>query len=331
MKKLLLPIISLFIAIASTAHAVDFPAVAPTAFPAAAAPFPAATAFPTSTSLPGATSFPGAVAATTEDYSLAAAGFPESKYDYSFTDRMDAMRKGYEPFETVFDADGNCISGCAYPGMTLQSEIDYYQTQTDMAVERARVLCDAGPECVARRDAAKITPEEEKTLPPQKIEVIQAQQSQWTGGYCPVASPSRSVIPASQMIPYGYPLNVQGRLTSGFGPRSSTTGSMGKPISTFHYGYDIAVPTGTPVFSTVSGTVNFAGNAGVCGYEVRIDNEQGFGAKFCHLSKIMVNVGDKVSGGCIVGLSGNTGNTTGPHLHYEVRKDGHAVNPKTFM
>ncbi|MFZ5808883.1 MAG: M23 family metallopeptidase [Chloroflexota bacterium] len=97
-----------------------------------------------------------------------------------------------------------------------------------------------------------------------------------------------------------------------------------------HIALDFGAPVGTPVKATMDGKVVYAGwnNEGY-GNLIIVENGP-YRTYFAHLSKIPVKIGDKVSAGMVVGYSGNTGNSTGPHLHYEVRKNGQQINPTSF-
>jgi len=124
--------------------------------------------------------------------------------------------------------------------------------------------------------------------------------------------------PATTSEPVNSPrgLPVKGRLTQGSHPG--------------HVALDFGVPVGTPVKATLDGRVVYAGwNDQGYGNLVIIENGP-YRVYFAHLSKIPVKVGEKVTAGTIIGYSGNTGNSTGPHLHYEVRKNGYAIDPTSF-
>ena len=124
------------------------------------------------------------------------------------------------------------------------------------------------------------------------------------------ASPLSSPVDAPRGLP------VKGRLTQG-----SHDG---------HIALDFGVPVGTPVKATLDGKVVYAGwNDQGYGNLVIIENGP-YRVYFAHLSKIPVKVGEKVNAGMIIGYSGNTGNSTGPHLHYEVRKNGQPIDPTKF-
>jgi murein DD-endopeptidase MepM/ murein hydrolase activator NlpD len=118
-----------------------------------------------------------------------------------------------------------------------------------------------------------------------------------------------------------------GRLSSGFGARSAPT----KGASTYHKGVDWSTPTGTTVYASNAGTVAFAGWASGYGYAVYINHADGRQTRYGHLSKVLVSAGQTVSQGEKIALSGNTGRSTGPHVHFEIRINGTAVNPLKYL
>lgn len=112
-----------------------------------------------------------------------------------------------------------------------------------------------------------------------------------------------------------------GRISSPFGKRGRE----------FHTGVDIAAPVGTPVKAADSGTVTFAGWNGGYGRLIIVDHGNGFTTYYAHNSKLLVGVGDKVEKGQTISLVGNSGRSTGPHLHFEIRKNGEPLNPLNFF
>lgn len=100
---------------------------------------------------------------------------------------------------------------------------------------------------------------------------------------------------------------------------------------TVHTGIDVAVPTGTPAVAVASGTVTFSGWDGGYGYTVIIDHGSGLQTRYAHASKVLVAQGQEVAQGENVILVGATGNSTGPHLHFEVLVDGTAKNPRLYL
>jgi murein DD-endopeptidase MepM/ murein hydrolase activator NlpD len=120
---------------------------------------------------------------------------------------------------------------------------------------------------------------------------------------------------------------VSGVLTSGFGGRSSP-GGVG---STYHEGIDISVPEGTPIRAAASGTVILASAYGGYGNYTCVDHGSGLSTCYGHQSAFAVASGQKVDQGQVIGYSGNTGASTGPHLHFEVRVNGVAQDPMGYL
>ncbi|KXZ40728.1 Murein DD-endopeptidase MepM and murein hydrolase activator NlpD, contain LysM domain [Alkalithermobacter thermoalcaliphilus JW-YL-7 = DSM 7308] len=114
---------------------------------------------------------------------------------------------------------------------------------------------------------------------------------------------------------------TRGTLTSRFGAR---WGRM-------HEGIDIAGPIGTPIKAADGGVVSFAGTQGAYGKLVIINHENGYSTYYAHCNTINVRVGQRVSRGQVIATIGNTGRSTGPHLHFEVRKNGRPVNPLNYI
>lgn len=120
---------------------------------------------------------------------------------------------------------------------------------------------------------------------------------------------------------------VAGRLSSSFGWRRHPVLKRKK----FHNGQDIACPVGTPVLAADSGVVVISGWRGGYGYLVAIDHGRGLSTFYGHNSVLLVSEGDVVAKGQQIAKSGNTGLTTGPHLHFEVRINGEPVNPLPYL
>ncbi|MDD7449460.1 MAG: M23 family metallopeptidase [Treponema sp.] len=120
------------------------------------------------------------------------------------------------------------------------------------------------------------------------------------------------------------------RRTSGFGDRRIYVYSTGKRTTALHYGIDFGVPEGTEVFACSSGKVVLAENRISTGNSIVIEHLPGLYSIYYHLSEMNVTEGQKVKKGDRIALSGKTGMVTGPHLHWEVRLNGQAVNPDIF-
>ncbi|WP_082441848.1 M23 family metallopeptidase [Sphingomonas sp. Leaf33] len=127
-------------------------------------------------------------------------------------------------------------------------------------------------------------------------------------------------------IPSAHPV-ASLSFTSNFGVRSDPF----RGTAAMHAGVDIPGPIGTPVYATADGVIGRAERAGGYGNLVEINHGKGIETRYGHLSKILVAPNTRVSRGQLIGLMGSTGRSTGSHLHYEVRIDGHAVNPTPYM
>jgi murein DD-endopeptidase MepM/ murein hydrolase activator NlpD len=136
------------------------------------------------------------------------------------------------------------------------------------------------------------------------------------------------IVERGTIVPPTYIKPISGgRLTSGFGKRNRPT----RGASSFHKGVDWATPVGTAVVASSSGTVTRAGWGSGYGYCVYIRHPDGRETRYGHLSKVLVTVGQSVSQGQKIALSGNTGVSTGPHLHFEILVNGSQVNPLNYL
>ena len=126
---------------------------------------------------------------------------------------------------------------------------------------------------------------------------------------------------AVEKYPFYHPVQSASRFTSGFGPR---WGRM-------HNGTDFAAPHGTPIRSTADGIVTYVGWQSAYGRLIKIKHDFGIETRYAHLSKFRVKEGQRVSRGQHIGDMGNTGRSTGTHLHYEIRIGGKAINPMKYI
>lgn len=133
-------------------------------------------------------------------------------------------------------------------------------------------------------------------------------------GSCYVTGPSE---------PRYWPLGEPGVIT-----RGTVSPGSGAEV---HTGVDIAVPQGTPVRATGGGIVSAAGNDAEYGLFVRLDHPGGYQSMYGHTSRVVVALGDSVQAGQVIALSGSTGRSTAPHLHFEVLHDGQPVDPTTLV
>ncbi len=117
------------------------------------------------------------------------------------------------------------------------------------------------------------------------------------------------------------------KISSGFGYRQHPLGGG----RLFHKGIDIPVHYGTPIYAAADGKVKYCGWFDGYGKIVILKHKKGFQTRYAHLSRILVRKGTFVKQGQKIALSGNTGRSTGPHLHFEIRKNGIPINPLKFL
>lgn len=125
--------------------------------------------------------------------------------------------------------------------------------------------------------------------------------------------------------PRGWP--AEGHITSPYGNREHPQTKTAE----FHGGVDIAAEAGRPVKATADGIVSFAGWSGGNGNLVVVEHGMGYSTFYAHNKTVAARVGQKVKRGDVIGFIGSTGNSTGPHVHYEIWRDGKAVNPASFL
>ncbi|SNX54084.1 M23 family metallopeptidase [Thermoanaerobacterium sp. RBIITD] len=135
----------------------------------------------------------------------------------------------------------------------------------------------------------------------------------------------KTVVKGGQII---YPFDGDYQVTSPFGSRNDP---MKQNNVEFHTGIDFGVPLGTPIKAVADGVVVQAGSNDGYGNSVTIDHGGGMITLYGHLSKVMVSEGQKVKQVDVIGLSGNTGRSNGPHLHFEIRQNGQPVDPSSYL
>lgn len=148
---------------------------------------------------------------------------------------------------------------------------------------------------------------------------------------------TRLVIPGAQAqaaaLRRDAVLSSDGRLIRNFEwpLRARISSRYGMRWGRMHHGLDIAVPVGTPVRAAAGGVVSFSGVQGGYGNIVIIDHGNGVETRYAHLSRNVVSKGQRVARGELIAYSGNTGQSTGPHLHFEIRQRGQSVNPELYL
>ncbi len=129
-----------------------------------------------------------------------------------------------------------------------------------------------------------------------------------------------------EIHPEGRPVST-GYISSGFGQRVDPFTGGGE----FHEGIDFAAPEGTRIRAVAAGIVTWAGQRGGYGNMVQIDHGNGYATRYGHAYRVLVHVGQTVQRGDVLALVGDTGRSTGPHVHFEVLRNGHEVNPARFI
>ena len=167
-------------------------------------------------------------------------------------------------------------------------------------------------------------------LPGQKLNLTSISQSQ------PASKSASSFVPEPIIattnppdlpLPAKIQAPVSGRITSLFGMRNHPV--VGETLH--HDGIDISQPTGTPVKPLTSGVVTFSGKDGGYGLMVEIDHGNGLTSRYAHLSKLLVHKGEQINPSQPIGQVGQTGLTTGPHLHLEIHRQDTAIDPLTVL
>jgi murein DD-endopeptidase MepM/ murein hydrolase activator NlpD len=206
------------------------------------------------------------------------------------------------------------VSATAYlasDAATLIAPGDQSSSPLEAAAPVVTVLAMAGPAAAGRPDASPAPVDSRQWHESVQLALLEA-----------VPDMLGDFVPRSEALS----MPLDGVLSSGFGWRDiSVAGNR------FHGGIDLAVDAGTPVTAAADGRVVRAGWIGAYGYAVYVDHGDGVETRYAHLSELWVNESDTVRQGDVLGRAGSTGASTGPHLHFEVRLAGHAVDPLTVL
>jgi murein DD-endopeptidase MepM/ murein hydrolase activator NlpD len=243
-------------------------------------------------------------------------------------------------------------------------ERDRMEGVAEKAAERAQRVADEKKELEIRNDAIFAQLEEALTVsveplekmfleagmnPEDLLNAVRKGYDGQGGPLAPISLSTKGVAPSPEELranailtgldrmnlyrlaafkaPFDIPVKDAFRWTSGFGMRQDPKGWGTR----MHAGTDMAGSYGTPIYATADGVVTHAGWSSGYGRLIKIQHQFGIETRYGHLSQIRVEVGQKVSRGDRIGDMGNSGRSTGTHLHYEVRIGGNAVNPMTFI
>jgi murein DD-endopeptidase MepM/ murein hydrolase activator NlpD len=223
----------------------------------------------------------------------------------------------------------------------LQRRLNLEAGKVDSLTRQARGLgerlqdLEARVQAVSDRAGVKVTrtsvkprggnTESLETDPFKMLSALESQLAEVGTDFSGALQPLVGQLRAEAAIPAGFP--TSGRITSKFGARFGPSGRFEQ-----HTGWDIATSTGTPVTVTAPGIVETAGwtNIGY-GFHIIVNHGYGYRTLYGHLSRVLVNAGDRVTLGQRIGLVGSTGYSSGPHLHYEVRVGGVPISPGPYL
>ena len=258
------------------------------------------------------------------DSLLKPTSFPKTFDDLSFSDRVQFKADDYELYQAEYDDNGFCIKNCAYPGLNITYEVEKSDNDTLNSVKQSQQY-ESGNQNVQGAQYPNNVQQAQpiQNLPVNTQNIVSSISSGTTSS---VSCINRNTdIPVGQKVPWGEPLKGKPRISSPYGPRR-LEGKNG-----FHDGIDYSVVIGTAVYVPADGKVARVINDSRCGKGLRVQHEDGTQTIYCHLSKQLVSKGAFVGAGCQIAESGNTGHSTGPHLHYGMR-DSHnnKINPSAY-
>ncbi len=259
--------------------------------------------------------------------------FPKTFDDVSFVDRMAVLRAGYEDWEPEYDDNGRCIRGCAYAGMKIEDDLEQMRRQTDIAAAQLQSagitipttsttgVGTSAPTVITTPTTTTAIPTLNHEPPKPNNGVKPTAHGNASGGH------NKPTRPDKKGYPIGAPLAGDIKITSPFGDRIHPVTHKRTP----HRGVDLSASLGTNVMSPAAGTVASVWTDDTCGRGVRITHSGGFETVYCHLNKQLVSQGDAVCDGCTIAQSGNTGRSTGPHLHYGIKHNGTYIDPTEYI
>ena len=222
-------------------------------------------------------------------------------------DNAEAIRAAAREFEAVFMHQVFKSMRATVPKEGLGDAGFGGEVFTDMLdQEYARMASTTGQLGLADTLAEQLGAPREAPPPPTAIRRVQAVRAYGSAG--------------------GWLRPVEGPLSSGFGPRQL---DGAEPRD--HRGVDLAAPAGAPIRAAKAGTVAFAGPRGTYGDTVILDHGDGLTSLYAHARSVAVAVGDEVPKGAVIAEVGTTGRSTGPHLHFEIRRDGEAIDPTAAL
>lgn len=246
-------------------------------------------------------------------------------YDRQMLEKYEAIRMEIEEKEKALEEEFEELQGLKDELTAKQDEVETLLEENAMDLEDVRSeISDNAKELQELLEKAE---EERKKAEEEKAAKAAAAAAAAASASSSASSSSEagpSVSSGSGTFTHPCP---GARVTSPFGHRSSPTAGA----STYHQGVDLAIAAGSPVYAAAAGKVVSTGYNSVEGNNITVNHGNGLVTKYKHLSKIYVSAGQSVSRGQNIGAVGSTGVSTGPHLHFEVRVNGTAVNPLSYL
>lgn len=245
-------------------------------------------------------------------------------YDRQMLEKYEAVRIEIEEKEKALEEEFEELQGLKDELTAKQDEVETLLEENAMNLED--VKSEISDNAEELQELLKQAEEERKKAEEARQAKLAAQQAAAAkaAGTSTVSEAGPSVSSGSGTFTHPCP---GARVSSSFGRRSSPTAGA----STYHQGVDLAIAAGSPVYAAAAGKVVSTGYNSVEGNNITVNHGGGLVTKYKHLSKIYVSSGQSVSRGQNIGAVGSTGVSTGPHLHFEVRVNGTAVNPLSYL
>ncbi len=230
--------------------------------------------------------------------------------------KLDGKEKAIVNSKEEAEKVVNDIKSELSSGMSINLEIEEQEKNKkeidnkDTTIEVAKLNIDKDVQVQVKEYERKIAESRSAENRRKAKEASQTQTKTTKGASAPVTSSGMFMKPVSGAI-----------ITSKYGQRSSG----------FHTGTDFAIAKGTPIYASAAGTVTYSGKKGSYGNLVIIDHGNGYKTYYAHCSALYVSVGQSVSKGENIAAVGSTGNSTGPHVHFEIRYNGSTLNPQNYV
>jgi murein DD-endopeptidase MepM/ murein hydrolase activator NlpD len=258
-------------------------------------------------------------------------------YDYVTASRPEDLVQGAKYLDRVNEDQRAVVRHATQlrDEVALQRlQIQQKKVEAEAAAAEVQKVRDQIAALRAEVEPARAQAAAEAKAEEDQIASIRGQKTQWEREWAELQAVSDSIAAQLRNNSSGSGVAgacdfrpIGGPVVSGFGMRTNPIGGG----TGFHAGLDMSASSGTPIRSCRSGTVMIAGWQGGYGNTVVIDHGGGMATLYAHQSSIAVSVGEKVLAGEIIGYVGSTGNSTGPHLHFEVRISGNPVNPVPYI